>query len=92
MESMSRANWTDERLDDFARNTDRRFDEVERRFDGVDRRIDSVEASLRELRTDMNAHSGRMETRFDDLYRAILQVGAGMFVTIVIGFAGLIVA
>jgi hypothetical protein len=32
MESM-RSTWTDSRLDDFAANTDRRFDTLERRLD-----------------------------------------------------------
>ena len=31
-----RSTWTDSRLDDFAANTDRRFDAVDRRFDKVD--------------------------------------------------------
>ncbi len=34
-----RESWTDERLDDFR-------DEVNRRFDGVDRRFDKVDAEL----------------------------------------------
>ncbi|HEX7059376.1 MAG TPA: hypothetical protein VF176_05950 [Solirubrobacterales bacterium] len=93
MESMSRATWTDERLDDFARNTDRRFDEVDRRFDEVDRRFDQVdrrfdrvEGELRELRSGFT----RVDTRIDDLHRGMLQVGGGMIATFVIGFAGLI--
>jgi hypothetical protein len=41
--AMERTRWPDERLDDFARNIDRRFDEVDRRFD-------RVEGDLREMR------------------------------------------
>jgi tetrahydromethanopterin S-methyltransferase subunit G len=37
-----RESWTDERLDDFR-------DEVNRRFDGVDRRFDKVDAELHRL-------------------------------------------
>lgn len=98
MESVSRANWTDERLDDFARNTDHRFDgvdhrfdEVDRRFREVDRRFDSIDANLRDLRSEMDAHFGRIETRLDALNRAMLQVGGGMFATFVVGFVGLVV-
>jgi hypothetical protein len=40
---MERTRWPDARLDDFAMNIDRRFDEVDRRFD-------RVEGDLREMR------------------------------------------
>jgi hypothetical protein len=40
---MERTRWPDERLDDFAMNIDRRFDDVDRRFD-------RVEGDLREMR------------------------------------------
>jgi hypothetical protein len=80
MESMSRATWTDERLNDFARNVDRRFNEVDRRFDEVDRRFDRVDDELRELRSQMTF-----------LHRTMLQLGGGTIVTVAIGFVGVIV-
>jgi hypothetical protein len=50
------ATWTDERLDDFARSVDRRFEQVDqrfeqvdRRFEQMDRRFDRVDDSLRHL-------------------------------------------
>lgn len=79
MESMSRATWTDERLDGFAHNVDRRFDEVDRRFDGIDRRLDRVESELRELRTHMML-----------LQRTMLLFGGGTIFTVVFGFLGII--
>jgi ATP/maltotriose-dependent transcriptional regulator MalT len=104
MESMSRANWTDERLEDFARNTDRRFDEVDRRFD-------RVEADLRELRSDMNARfeaqqqhmdarfeaqQGHMDARFDiidtrlhALQRTMIQTTIGMSAIVVTALVAL---
>jgi len=39
---MYRMDWTDERMDDFRADVDRRFDEVYRRFDAVDRRLDRL--------------------------------------------------
>jgi len=39
MEAM-RKSWTDERLDDFRVDVDRRFNEVDRRFDELGRRVD----------------------------------------------------
>ena len=50
-----RSTWTDSRLDDFAANTDRRFDAVDRRFDEVDRRLDEVDAALGEIVGDQSA-------------------------------------
>jgi len=55
---MYRMSWTDERLDEFAKHVDQRFDVVDRRFDRVD-------ADLRELRKDLNA-------KFDGLQRTLL--------------------
>lgn len=88
-----RESWTDERLDDFAKHVDHRFDavdqrfaEVDRRFDEVDRRFDHVEDELRSLRDGL----GRIDGRIDDLHRAIIQLGAGAIATIVIGFLGVI--
>ncbi len=44
-----RQSWTDDRLDDFRGEVNRRFDEVDRRFEAVDRRFDSVDRSLESL-------------------------------------------
>jgi hypothetical protein len=40
---MYRMDWTDERMDDFRDDVNRRFDEVGRRFDGMDRRLDRLD-------------------------------------------------
>jgi hypothetical protein len=56
--------WTDARLDDFAKHTDRRFDAVDRRFDAVDKRFDRGDDELRAL-----------AARFDALNRTLLQIG-----------------
>lgn len=42
----SQTRWNDDRLDDFARSVDRRFDEVDRRFDKVDRQFERVNDRL----------------------------------------------
>jgi hypothetical protein len=41
-----RESWTDERLDDFRDEVNRRFDEVYRRFDGVDAELHRVNDRL----------------------------------------------
>ncbi len=76
-----REQWTDERLDDLNRYV----------RDGFDR----IDKDLRALRAEMSAEIGglRAETnaRFDSLQRTLLQLGGGMFVTFVVGFASLLV-
>ena len=79
-----RESWTDERLDDFRSDVNRRFDEVDRRFEAVDRRFDRIDAELRahrgemvDLRREMNAGFEAMQTsmndRFESLQRLMLQ-------------------
>jgi len=68
--------WTDERLDDL---NDRVADMGRRMDEGFDR----VHAEIRELRRDMDA-------KIDNLHRVVLQVGAGMVATFVVGFVGII--
>ncbi len=43
MEAM-RQSWTDDRLDDFRGEVNRRFDEVDRRFDDLSRQMDAMNA------------------------------------------------
>jgi len=45
MEAM-RKSWTDERLDDFRTDVNRRFDEVDRRFDKVDHELRRINDRL----------------------------------------------
>jgi hypothetical protein len=73
-----RQSWTDDRLDDFRGETQRRFDQVDRRFDKVDRRFDKVEAEMKAGFESMNA-------RFDSLQRVMLQF-SGVLIVALIGF------
>ncbi len=81
---MYRVDWTDDRLQERFDSIDRRFDEVDRRFDEagreVDRRFDKVEHEI-----------NRLHDRFDGLYRATYQVGAGMIAALIGVIATLIV-
>lgn len=58
---MPRESWTDERLDDFR-------GEVNRRFDGVDRRIEETNQL-------MDAGFARIDAKFDALQRTLMQIG-----------------
>jgi hypothetical protein len=68
METM-RKSWTDERLDDFAGETARRFDTLERRMDDGFNRVDA------ELRA--------VNARFDALQRTMLQLGGGVIAALI---------
>lgn len=60
--------------------TDERLDDMNARMaEGFQR----VDADLRELRSDMN-------NRFEAMQRLIIQVGGGLFGTMIIGFLGLV--
>ena len=78
-----RSTWTDERLDDFRADVDRRFDAVDRRFDAVDARFDRIEAKI-----------DAQNTRIDGLQRTMVQLFAATMAAMVTGFltlAGVIV-
>jgi hypothetical protein len=60
--------WTDERMDDFR-------DEVNRRFDGVDQRFDRFEDKV-----DHELH--RINDRLDSMYRAGWVIGGGILVAL----------
>lgn len=73
-----RESWTDERLDDFAKHVDRRFDEVDRKFEAVDRRFDKVDSELH-----------RVNDRLDGLHRAMIFAMISITTGILAGFAAL---
>ena len=62
--------------------TDERLDDLNAR---VTEGFQRVDADLREMRADMN-------TRFEAMQRLIIQVGGGLFGTMLIGFLSLVLA
>jgi hypothetical protein len=88
--AMVRESWTDERLDDFRGETARRFDEVDRRFDEVDRRFGEVKGEIRDLRQEILAMRSELHGDVTALHRLVIQVGAGLFGTFVVGFLGVL--
>jgi hypothetical protein len=71
-----REGWTDERLDDFRNEVNRRFDKVDGEF--------------RDLRSEMNARFDRLNSRFDGLQRTMLQIAGGTIGTLIAGFAAIV--
>ena len=78
-----RESWTDERMDDFRDEVNRRFDKVDKRFDkaedDVNRRFDKVDREL-----------GRLNDRFDALERTLLRMAGATIVTLIASAAGII--
>ena len=86
----ARATWTDERLDDLSRRVDVGFERVDGRFDHVDRRFDHMDTEMRALRTELGARIDVQGARIDALQRTMLQVGAGVIGSILLGIVTLI--
>jgi hypothetical protein len=59
METMTREKWTDERLDEFGKRMDERFDRVDERFD--------------DLRQEMKGEFAQIDNRFDVAHREMRQ-------------------
>jgi len=67
MEAM-RQSWTDERLDDFRGEVNRRFDKVE--------------GDMAVLRADIKSDFNLLHTRFDSLQRSLLQTSVVLIVAL----------
>ncbi|MBK5219259.1 MAG: hypothetical protein JJE35_05685 [Thermoleophilia bacterium] len=80
MEAM-RESWTDERLDDFRANVDRRFDEVNQHMDAGFTRVDG------ELRR-INGRLDAINDRLDGMHRVMFQAA----VALVVGLLGTMAA
>jgi hypothetical protein len=68
-----RQSWTDERLDDFRGEVNRRFDEVDRRFDKVDRRLDRIESDMKSGFDAMNDRFEAIHGRLHSMQRTMIQ-------------------
>lgn len=92
-----RESWTDERLDDFRGEVNRRFDEVDRRFDVVDRRFDEVhhrfervEGEIHDLRGEVRELRVGMKAGFESIHKMMVQGAIALSAAFVAGFAALV--
>ena len=78
--------WTDERMDDFRDEVNRRFDGVDKRFDKfegeVDRRFDDVDRRFDRFEDKVDHELHRINDRLDGMYRAGWVVGGGILVAL----------
>lgn len=80
------------RLDDLNEKVDEGFRRVDEGFRKVDARFQKVDEDFREQRQEMLQFRSETNSRLDSVQRATLQIGAGLFGTMFIGFLGVIAA
>ena len=85
-----REKWTDERLDDMNGRMVEGFDRLDRDIREVRSEIAGVREEVAGVRGEVNGVRTEMNTRFEAMHRLIIQVGGGLFGTMVIGFLGLV--
>ena len=78
-----REKWTDERLDDMN-------DHMGEGFDRLDKDIREVRSEVAGVRSEVTGLRGEMNSRFEATHRLIIQVGGGLFGTMVIGFLSVV--
>lgn len=76
---MYRMGWTDERMDDFARHTDQRFDAVDKRFDAVDKRFDAIDRRF----DTVDRRLDRLDDRFVAMQRTLLLLSGGIMAALI---------
>jgi hypothetical protein len=82
-----RQSWTDDRLDDFRGEVNRRFDDVDRRFEEfgkqVDQRFDKVDGEFKRL-------DAKIDAKFDGLQRTLMLTGGGIIAAL-LGILGTVI-
>ena len=84
--------WNDDKLDEFARNVDRRFDEVDERFDKVDQRFDRVDERFDKVdkRFDqVEVAFNRINDRLDDMFKAFVGGFIALTCGVIAGFVAI---
>jgi len=93
--AQTRPAWTDERLDDLngqVGDLGRRMDAGFARVDeGMDAGFARVDADIRALRQETHTDIRELREDFNALNRTLLRVGGGAIVTLVVGFASVLV-
>jgi len=81
-----RESWTDERLDDFRGEVNRRFDRVDWEFDKVDKRFDRVGKRFDKVDHEL----GRVSDRLDGLHKVVIYAILTLGSSTVAGWAAVI--
>lgn len=82
MEALMERRWTDDRLDDFRRNVDGRFDRVEDRLERIETRLDGMQQSIVDLNKSIADLSRSTNKSIADLSGSTANSIAGLHKTI----------
>jgi TolA-binding protein len=91
MEAMTRATWTDERMDDLNGRVDELGRRMDRQFEQVDKRFEQALARIEKAEERSARQFERLDAKIDAFQLAIVRVGGGLIVTMALGFASLLV-
>lgn len=80
MAAMPRESWTDERLDDFRGEVNRRFDETNRRIDETNQRM---EEGFAVMRVEFQRLNDRLDALYHLIFRGMIAFGVGILGVIV---------
>lgn len=86
---MARESWTDERLDEFGKRIDERFDRVDEKFAEADKRIDAVRSEMKEGFEQVDKRLERLADGVETLGRAMIFGAIAMSSAIIAGFGAL---
>lgn len=75
---MYRMAWTDERMDDFAKHTDRRFDAVDKRIDNLEQRMEAGFDKVDRRFEQVDRRFEQVDRRFEQIDQRFGEVNAGI--------------
>lgn len=81
-----RESWTDERLDDFRGEVNRRFDEVDRQFGKVDQQFGKVDQRFDKVDAELH----RVNDRLDGLHKILIFTALSLMSATLAGYGALI--
>ncbi len=87
MAVVAREVWTDERLDDLNKRVDEGFKETREEFRAL---RSETKSEFQAVRSEVQGARGELGGQIADLHRMTFQLFAGMIVTLVLGFGGMI--
>jgi DNA anti-recombination protein RmuC len=89
-EGFSRVDHRFELVDQRFEQVDQRFEQVDQRFEQVDQRFEQVGKRLDRIETDLRSMGSEVTAELRHTQRLIIQVGAGTFCIVFIGFLSII--
>lgn len=89
MQTVPRESWTDERLDEFGKRMDERFDRVDERIGDVRREMKEQSAQVDRRFEQVNEQLGKLSTGLESVQKAIVFGAIAMSSAFIAGFAAM---